>query len=266
MSDGKNWFETGYEGAEREAEKKDLGYGPSTFWLIPQASRELVFVDDIPFCFNKHQWRGQSKRPEFATCISVQGKECAPCSKSNKAEFTGHLTVVDCTGYTDSKGKVHKFELVEFCPKQKVMNKLKVKKEKKGTFAGMMWNVTRGDEHSPNTGDDFDFVREVKMEELYKLVSYKGKKIKDMIDSANGNGPDAARTRKYLCHHFQVPETGPIPERIPVFNYKSLHEPLDPAVLAQAFASAQNYQGGGFKNSGGSDGGGGAKADEEIPF
>lgn len=268
MSDTKNWWETGYAGAEREAEKGELGYGPTRFWLKPKAERQLVFIDDSPFCFWEHQFKNERERPDWVTCIIKLHNECGGCGAKGvqKAEYVGHLTAIDITGYVDRNKVDHKYELIEFCPKTKVMNKLKSKKDRKGSLIGQLCTITRSDDHAPNTGDDLEFDREVKMEELYKLVTFRGKKICDLIEAASGAGADAARVRKFLCHNFQVPAEGEIPARIPLFNYAVLHAPLEPAALLQAVAGAQSYTSK-FGDSGGQKpGGAGVRADEDIPF
>lgn len=269
MSESTSWFESGYAGAEREAEKRELGNAPSRFWLKPKANRQVVFVDDAPFCFWEHQWKNENDRPEWTTCTIKIHNECPSCGAKGvqKAEYSGHLTAIDITGYKARDGNERKYELIEFCPKTVVMNKLKAKKDRKGSLIGVLCTVDRTNEHAPNTGDDFEFDRDVKMEELYKVVTYKGKKICELIEAANGSGQDAVRARKYLCHNFQVPEKGEIPARIPPFNYAKIHAPLEPAAMRQAIAGAQGYA----NNSGGLSGGGksasgGAKADEEVPF
>lgn len=265
----KNWFDTGYGGAERESERRELGYGPKRFWLKPKGRIELVFVDDSPFAFPEHQWKleGQ-KQPEFGTCILGVHNECAGCSGKGvqKAEYTGHLTAIDCTGYMDKNGTEHKFELVEFCPKNKVMLKLKNKKERTGSLIAQLFSVFRTDEQSPNTGDDFDLVREVQMPGLYARATYHGKSLKDMIAVANGSGAEAAKVRKYLAHHFDIPAEGAIPEVIPVFNYVNLHAPMAPADFARAIIGAQAYTGGNFGPGPGKTAPATGKADEDVPF
>lgn len=271
MSDKKHWFETGYGGAEREQEKRDIGSGPKRWYLGEGKTKDLVFVDDSPFCFDEHQWKTESSKfPNFAACVAkIVQDGCSGCTTRGvqKAEYTGHLTSVDISGYTNKDGKEIKYELVEFCPKLKVMNKLKMRKQTKGSLIGQMYSVSRTDRNAPNTGDDFDFIRDVKMDELYKLVTYYGKNVSEMISKANGTGEEAAKVRRFLAHHFQIPETGEIPAAIPVFNYFKLHEPLETADFRKAVAGAVGYDNndGGRRSSGGGSSGGGT-ADDSVPF
>ena len=268
----KSWFEQGYNGVDREQEKRDLGGGPKRWWMPPGVTKELVFVDDAPVCFDEHQWKTEgSKFPAFGTCLSkITQDGCPGCGSKGvqKAEYTGHLTIVDITGYKVKKNGEEvevKYELLEFAPKLKAMNKLKIKKANKGSMIGQLYAVSRSDENAPNTGDDFDHLREAKMDGLYQVVTYRGKKLCELIDKANGSGDDAKKMRKYLSHHFQLPETGEIPAQIPVLNYQSLHAPMSVADFKRAIAGAVGFGGGGGRNSG-SSGSGSGSADETVPF
>lgn len=267
----KSWFETGYSGADREQEKRDIGGQPKRWWMPAGVTKQLVFIDDSPVCFDEHQWKvGDSKFPMFGTCVSKISQEpCAGCTTKGvqKSEYTGHLTVVDITGYK-TKDKEVKYELIEMAPKLKAMNKLKFKKQNKGSLIDQLYSVTRSDENAPNTGDDFDHLREANMAQLYTVVTYRGKLISELIEKANGTSDEARKMRKYLSHHFQLPETGDIPAVIPVFNYQTLHAPMEPADFRRAVAGAVGYTGGsgGSRGGGGTDGSGSASSDDNVPF
>lgn len=267
MSTGKSWFETGYSGAEKEQERRELGAAPNRFWLKAGQSKEIVLIDDSPFCYWEHAWRiGDDKNYHFATCISKIHPEGCPGDSAKgvqKAEYIGQLTIIDVTGYVSKKDdKEHKYQLTLLSPKTKVLNKLKAKKEAKGSLTGLLWQVLRTDDNSPNTGDDFEVKREIAdMSKVFEVVSYKGKLLKDLINEANGSGPTAMRVRRYLCHHFQVPETGEIPAVIPAFNYANLFAPMDPKDMKAAMSGAR-----GFQASGSSGSGGGGTQTDDVPF
>jgi hypothetical protein len=267
MSEAKGWYETGYAGAEREAEKSELGYPPQRVWLKPGSSMEGVFIDDEPFACWEHGYKVGPGKYDHITCIvKIDEQGCGGCESGGvqKADYTGHLTFVDCSGYQDKKGNWHKFRLTLFTPKTKVMNKLKNKKESRGSLTNNLCTVTRTDENSPNTGDDFDFLRETNAEEMFKMVTYKGKKIADLIEKANGEGAESVKTRKYLAHHFKIPESGPIPMEVPIFNYPNLLQPLSYAKMKAAISRAKGFEGGG-DSKGSSSSNGEAKSDD-IPF
>ena len=264
MGKAASWYETGYEGAEKEAEKKAMGYPPDRLWQPAGSTTEVVFVNDNPFCLREHQWRDSNGNWHHATCIAkIDDRGCPGCSQNgvSRADYVGHYTIVDVSGYTRRDGTENKYRLILLPAKTKVLNKFRMKKENRGSLLGQLWNLTRSDSNSPNTGDDLDHVREVKMEGLYEVVTYKGKSLKEMIDKANGNSAEAERTRKYLAHHFQVPEEGPIPEKIPQFNFPALMEPMEFGAMKSAVADAQP-----FKGKGSSSGGSASAADDDVPF
>lgn len=265
MATQPSWYETGYEGAEKEQEKKNLGYPPDRWWMKPGETKEMVFIDDTPFCIREHSWRDTNDRWHHVTCIAKISEEGCPADGATgvqRADYTGHYTIVDITGYVARDGKEHKHRLVLLPAKTKVLNRFKIKKENRGSLLGQLFTLSRADGNSPNTGDDLDHVREIKMDGLYSVVTYKGKKIKDLIDKANGDGSDAERTRKYLAHHFQIPEEGSIPGKIPVFNYAVQCAPKEPSVLREMVADAKP-----FKDSGSSTGStGSSSSDDDVPF
>jgi len=258
-----SWYETGYEGAEKEAEKKAMGYPPDRFWLKPGTSKEVAFINDNPFCIREHQWRDSNGNWHHATCIAkIDDRGCPGCAQNgvSRPDYVGQYTIVDITGYMSKDGEEHKYQLKLLPAKTKVLNKFRMKKENRGSLLGQLWTLARSDSNSPNTGDDLDHIREIDMDGLYTVVNYKGKLLKAMIDEANGNSPEAERTRKYLAHHFQVPDEGPIPEKIPQFNFPALMAPLEYGAFKSRCADAQPFKGGRTSSSSSS------SADDEIPF
>lgn len=245
-----SWYETGYEGAEEEAAKKSMGYPPDRLWQGAGSSKELAFIGDSPFCIREHQWRDSNGNWHHATCTAkIDDKGCPGCAQNgvSRADYVGHYTIVDVTGYTSKDGTENKHRLILLPAKTKVLNKFKMKKENKGSLLGQLWTLTRSDANAPNTGDDLDHVREIDVDGLYTVVNYKGKSLKEMIDKANGNGSEAEKTRAYLAHHFQIPDEGPIPEKIPQFNFPELMAPLDFSTFKSRCADAVPFKGKGSK-------------------
>jgi len=259
----KSWYETGYEGAEKEGEKKALGYPPDRLWQRAGSSKEIIFIGDDPFCIREHQWRDTSDHWHYATCTSkIHDAGCGACGAPGvgRSDYVGHYTIVDVTGYTTKEGVENKNRLILLPAKTKVLNKFKMKKENRGSLLGQLWTLARADANAPNTGDDLDHVREIKLEALLGAVTYKGKPLKEMIERANGNGGDAEKTRKYLAYHFQIPAEGPIPMKVPQFNYPELMAPLDYGVLKSMVADAAPF------NKDGVGGKSKSTADDDVPF
>jgi hypothetical protein len=263
---GKSWYETGYDGAKEEAERRALGYPPDRLWQKPGSVREIVFVGDDPFCIREHQWRDSNDAWHYATCTAkIFDSGCGACGQTgvSRSDYVGHYTIIDLTGYTTEKGE-NKNRLILLPAKTKVLNKFKMKKENLGSLLGQIWNLTRADKDSPNTGDDLDHVREIKsMEGLLGVVTYKGKNLKEMLEKANGSGSDAEKTRKYLAHHFQIPESGPIPMKIPQFNYPVLMAPIETGELRGLVADAQPFN---QNRGGGSSSSSSSSSADDVPF
>jgi len=262
MAGTASWYETGYEGAEEEAQKRAMGYPPDRLWQSAGSSKEIAFINDTPFCIREHQWRDSNGNWHHATCIAkIDDKGCPGCAQNgvSRADYVGHYTIVDITGYQSKDGTDNKYRLILLPAKTKVLNKFRMKKENKGSLLGQLWTLTRSDANSPNTGDDLDHIREIDMDGLYKVVNYKGKLLKDIIDKANGSGAEAVKTRAYLAHHFQIPEEGPVPEKIPQFNFPVLMAPLEFGLFKSGCADAQPFKKTGSASSS-------ASNSDDVPF
>ena len=259
---GKSWYETGFEGAQKEQERRDLGYPPDRWWLKAGNSKEIVFIDDDPFCLQEHTWRDSNDRWHHATCIAkLNDGNCPACSAKGvgRPDYVGHMTVVDVTGYVDRDGNEHKYRLMLMPAKTKFLNRLRKKKENLGSLLGQLWTLTRADSNAPNTGDELDKVRDIEnMDGLLSVVTYKGKSLLKMLEEANAGD---ATVRRYLSHHFRIPEEGEIPMEIPVLNYPVLMEPKSPAELRSAVADAKPFGG-----RGGSSAGSSSSTSDDIPF
>ena len=224
-----SWFDQGYDGAKEQAEKKELGFPPNRFWLKADASKKVVFIDDAPFCIWEHSFKDYENQKNFVTCISKFSEEgCPGCynpTRVGKGSYTGFLTVVDLTGYTTRDGEERgKYELMFLAPKTMLLNKLRKRKENKGSLVGCIFNFSRSaDKQAAATGDDLEFDRDAKLDMLYTVVTYRGKNISETIAAANGGD---AKANKFLRHHFQL-DDGPIPAKIPVFNYANHLKPMD---------------------------------------
>jgi hypothetical protein len=264
MAGTASWYETGYEGAEEEAAKRSMGYPPDRLWQPGGSSKEIAYVGDDPFCIREHQWRDSNGNWHHATCTAkIDEKGCPGCSQNgvSRADYVGHYTIVDINGYTSKDGTENKYRLILLPAKTKVLNKFRMKKENKGSLLGQLWTLARADSNAPNTGDDLDHIREIDMDGLYSVVNYKGKLLKDIIDKANGNGQEAGKTRDYLAHHFQVPAEGPIPEKIPQFNFPTLMAPLEFGVFKSSVQDAVPFKGKGAAASSSS-----SSSSDDVPF
>lgn len=175
---------SGYKGLDKDIEDNTQDYGPRRFWLKPDTSTDIIFLDDNPLRFYEHsvcingKWAGNT-----ATC--TQESDCPLCAIGDKPAYVGVWSVVDRSQWKDKKGIEHKDELRLFVAKSKVMTKLSRRSEKfrakqraKGVpetgLTGIIFEVTRGDGKSASTGDDFETKAKAKQELLdkYELPDY----------------------------------------------------------------------------------------------
>jgi hypothetical protein len=175
----------GYTGLQKDIEDNTREFGPRRFWLKPETSTRIIFLDDDPLRFFEHQVclpdkTGKMSWMNWATC---PGEETCPlCKIGDRPTYVGVWAIVDRTQYKDRKGQVHKDELRLFVAKPKVMGKLSRRSEtlrttkgRKEGLAGLVFDVARGDEKTASTGDDFELVGKAKAE---ALVDAKGVPLK----------------------------------------------------------------------------------------
>lgn len=225
---GDSWYNTGFEGIGAEQARIEANQGPQRFFVPKGQEKELVFVDDDPFCLYEHSPKINGTYRNWMTCL--QGvHEDAVCCKivgPQSRYYCGYLTVVDCSRWKDSKGNEHQYELRLICAKMKVLKKFRRKKETIGALSGHMFNAIREDGLSPQCGDEFEHRREVNMEKLFPLVTYRGKKLMDLWAEAEDK-PEAMAS---VTRTFQIKpdENGQLPRVIPAFNYFQLLKPKEP--------------------------------------
>lgn len=259
----KSWYDTGYDGAEEEEERRSMGYPPDRWWVPEGDTKEIVYVDDDPFCIHEHTWKDSNDSYHHATCLAKINEDgCPACVAKGvgRADYTGFLTVIDITGYVNKHGEEFKYQLKALPAKTKFLNKMRRKKENRGSLLNQLFTLTRADRNTPRTGDELDHVREIDWAGLYPRVTYKGKSVSEMISKVNAGDE---KTRKYLAHHFDIPESGDIPEEIPRLNYVNLYAPLPAKELRRLCADAQPFNSGGGRGSGA----GRTSSDhDDIPF
>jgi hypothetical protein len=259
----KSWYETGYEGAQKEADRKSFGYPPDRLWQKAEASKKIIFIGDDPFCISEHSWCDHESKWHHATCTAkINESGCGACGANGvgAANYTGHYTIIDVDGYTTSKGVEDKYRMMLLPAKTKVLTKFRDKRKIRGALINHLWLLTRSDAMAPNTGDDLDHVRELeKPESVIDYATFKGKSVKEMIEKANGSGHESEKTRKFMSHYFQIPSDGPIPMKVPQFNYPELFKPLEYGELKSLASNAKPFGKDSKKTNS-------SKSDDVIPF
>jgi hypothetical protein len=175
--------------------------------------------------------------------------------------YCGYLTVVDCSLWTDQKGNQHQYEMRLLQFKLKSLKKLRRKKEDKGVLAGTLWRFTREDDGSPICGDDWEFLRSVDVQKMFDLVTYRGKKLPQLWDEAEGNAEAMAKIKRV----FQIePVDGKLPRIVPAFSYFNVLAPKAPKDLRLMLVGVEKDDD--DRKKGSSSGDGSPTKSEDVPF
>lgn len=264
MSDKRSWYDTGYDGVDREKERIARAGGPNRFWMKAGSSREIVLIDDDPLCIHEHQWRMNGNWHNYCTCLK-DTSDIVPCCEKlgeKSRSYVGFYTIVDCTEHTDAKGNKYQYE-VKFLPaKLKTLGLLRRKKTDRGSLIGAMFRVTRDTSDDPACGNDYEFLREASLDNLYKVANYRGKKLPDLYKEAAEKPEVMARLKDTF--QLATDANGAVLPRVFPLNYFALLAPRDPKEVRQMLGAYVPEDGerdsrGGFSNSQSS-------KDDEIPF
>ena len=116
--------------------------------------------------------------------------------------------------------------------------------------------ASRDGEKAAGVGDDFEFVREAKMDKLFEIAQFRGKKIKDLFAKARQSEKDL----KDLKSKFQLSFNGDqLEDGLVPFNYFDVLKPKSPQEIREILAGYSRTSGGSAPDS---------KAEEEdgVPF
>jgi hypothetical protein len=256
-----SWYEQGFNGVDAEQRRIEEQQGPGRIWIPPGASKEIVLLDDDPVCLHEHSPKINGSYRNWFTCLQGVHDDVVCCQLlgTKSRYYCGYLTVVDCTEWVDQKGTKHQFEMRLCQFKIKGIKKLRRKKDDKGVLVGTMWKFTREDDSAPICGDDWEFLRDVDVAKMFSYVNYRGKKLTQIFDEAEGNAEAMERIRRV----FQIePVDGKLPRIVPLFNYFELLKPKSPKETRLFLIGVQQDD---DKDKKGAGGGGVAKADP-VPF
>jgi hypothetical protein len=262
------WYDQGFDGMAQEQQRLDEMQGPGRIWMPPGVAKQVVHIDDEPFCCHEHNPKMGGNFRNWFTCIRDVHPDNAVCCQmlgDKSRYYTGFLTVVDCSKWQDGRGSWHQYEMRLIQYKMRSLKKLRRKKEDRGTLVGTLWTLTREDDKSPTCGDDWEFKRDVDLDKLFQLVCYRGTKLTELWAEAAEKEDVMERVKRT----FQIqPVDGKLPESIPAFNYFEVLKPKSPRDIRIFLGGAEKEEKepkvGGYGS--GSSGGGGSVREDEVPF
>lgn len=269
-----SWLKKGYETVQKEEARLAQSRGPDRFWLPKTKTKKVVFVDDEPACIHEinpvgmdgkyNNWftspKSDPSYPDMEEAMRLIGRTVP----NSNPYYVGYYTVIDCDPYQDKKGVTHQYELKLFPAKIGTLKTLRSRSAKFGGLAGKLIDIERTDgDKSPSCGDVFDLDREVDLDQLWEVVTYQRKKLKDQFAEAL---EDEAK-RSILTNVFNFPKTkdGGLVAKVPTFNYEALLAPKSFSEL-KLFLSETFPGGGSVGTSSNAPRSGSVGADEDVPF
>lgn len=182
-----------FKEAEAKAELAAAEQGKMwNFWMEPEEERQITFLDgdldnegmlDI-YMFHEHQLNINGKYTSFICTAEVdESQPCPICTKGDsKPYLVGVMTVMDHTEHTIKKGpnagKKVKNQRKIYKAKRNTIKKLSKQAAKRGgSLRGCTFDVTRGDDKSPNVGEGFEFV--TKYDSYDAIATKYGIKVED---------------------------------------------------------------------------------------
>ena len=260
---GNSWYNTGFQGMAQEQARLDSSYGPPRFWVKPGETKDLVFIDDEPVCVHEHNPKIDGKYQNNFTCVSGIHDDVVCCMKLGLQSryYIGYLTIVDCSEWSDGKGNKHQFEMRLIGAKLRTLKKFRRKKDDRTTLIGCMYRAAREDDKSSSCGDEFEFQRQVDMDKLFTVATYKGKKLVDLWAEAEGDAEKMVSLQRVF--QLKPDANGKLPRMVPLFNYMEALKPKTPAELRILLGAAEVDD---RSRGGGSRGGSGTTGEDSIPF
>lgn len=243
------WYSRGYDRLDDEQVRMETAGEPNRFYMKAGQSKYATFLEDEPFQVREHTFKGaDGKFGAHLTCaLGVYGSEEAPppcCAKLGlkDADLISFYTVIDIDGYTGKRGPV-RYILSVYAAKYQTARMLQREKNDEVTLIGRRARLSRDGEKSANVGNAIKLVdwesksgqrtrdlSEAQWKALFGLVTFRGKKLADVLQAAEADPVKRLALGKILdLKPITDPQTQKfIPGRIPCFNWLELLAPKSP--------------------------------------
>ena len=187
MSFGK----TGWDAVDDFDKPKPKANSAKRFWMPPNVTKRIIFLDTDPFCFFEHNLWALAKTQHKEICLKKNklADECPACDAEMWPSYTGYLSVVDMgdvtlkedgevelRGFVSDKGINYQFGRKLFGAKRGGRDKpgvlLKIQREaaKRKGLIGTVWDVYRSGAKTEGIGDDFTFVEKIPKKNIGKYL------------------------------------------------------------------------------------------------
>lgn len=236
------WYSRGFQGLREEQIRMDSGGEPFWFRINDDKPHRVTFVDDDPVGLHMHEYRQGSRFDLHITCARNVFDDPTCCSQLGDRSRTYYelFTVVDLDGYKPKNGPPVKYSLCVLAAKMGSAKAILQEKTDEITLIGANVRCTRTGKKSPKVGDQFKCLNwpapvggkhltAERWAQMYDLVSYRGKKVADLIRQANEDPAKMAALGRIFDLAPLKDSSGRLKEGIiPCFNFLSLYEPKNP--------------------------------------
>lgn len=172
-----SWMKSGYEEAEKARDSVQRR-GPQSFWIRPEETQRVLFLDDEPSVFWEHGYKWNGKYGNFTPCLEKNGlaDSCPLCEnvKNNYASLVGLFTVITLTevvakrkdGSKASYCFQRKIFRAKMGSKEKpgVLKKIERLKQKHGRLRGLVIECFRNGSKTESVGDELTVVEEASID------------------------------------------------------------------------------------------------------
>jgi len=193
-----SWFKTGWKDANEEGAKSPFeSKGPRRFWLPPEKSARILFLDEDPTSMWEHSFKMNGQWGNFEPCKTKNKMDdrCPPCDSDKKAfpSFVCFFTVINMTPwFTKKDSREICFQREVFAArmgskeKPGIAKKLERLKASEGRLRGCVYEVYRSGKKTESVGDDFKLIEKVDVD---GIEAYGREKLKAFVERVNANLP-----------------------------------------------------------------------------
>jgi len=172
----KSWYLKGKNGwkkaqqVDEEAKARQAARGPLRFWLEPDSSAKVTFLDTPSFFIYEHNLQLDGKWGNYFTCLK-DFDTCPLCESGDRSSFAVVGTVISHKPWKDRDGNVHKNTKMLFVARGKARDRVKKQIERRKDLKFCLYEISRGSsKNESSVGEDFEFIRKLSQKTLLKLV------------------------------------------------------------------------------------------------
>lgn len=160
---------------------------PLRFFMKPGETKEIVILDDKPDFFLYEHTIKDPRTGKWGLnlpCIK-EFDNCPVCEEVKESIYTMFLSILDLTGFEDSKGNWREFSRKLLCVKPSQQKKYLRRFHKEGTLRGAIFEVTRDGDMDATIGNDIEFIEFMDEEELANdyINEWKDRDGKNHVDN-----------------------------------------------------------------------------------